>query len=76
VDRFERENINIIEFGSSLPLDKKISIINQKFIEYAKEQQSSIDLGRIGSQDAGGTTAGSQQHGKQQPGNGAGTAAE
>lgn len=76
VDRFERENINIIEFGSSLPLDKKISIINQKFIEYAKEQQSSIDLGRIGSQDAGGTTAGSQQPGKQQSGNGAGTTAE
>ena len=81
VDRFERENINIIEFGSSLPLDKKISIINQKFIEYAKEQQSSIDLGRIGSQDAGGTTAGSQQpgkqqSGKQQSGNGAGTTAE
>ena len=76
VDRFERENINIIEFGSSLPLDRKIEIINQKFIEYAKEQQSSIDLGRIGSQDAGGTTAGSQQPGKQQPGNGAGTTAE
>lgn len=76
VDRFERENINIIEFGSSLSLDKKINIINQKFVEYAKEQQSSIDLGRIGSQDAGGTTAGSPQPGKQQPGNGAGTTAE
>ena len=76
VDRFERENINIIEFGSSLSLDKKINIINQKFVDYAKEQQSSIDLGRIGSQDAGGTTAGSQQPGKQQPGNGAGTTAE
>lgn len=79
VDRFERENINIIEFGSSLPLDRKIEIINQKFIEYVKEQQASIELGRIGSQDAaGGTTAGTiQQPGnKQQPGNGAGTTAE
>ena len=79
VDRFERENINIIEFGSSLPLDRKIEIINQKFIEYVKEQQASIELGRIGSQDAaGGTTAGaSQQPGsQQQPGNGAGTTAE
>ena len=75
VDRFERENINIIEFGSSLPLDKKINIINQKFIEYAKEQQSSIDLGRIGSQDAGGTTAGGNAAGKPQPGSGAGTTA-
>lgn len=79
VDRFERENINIIEFGSSLPLDRKIEIINQKFIEYVKEQQQSIELGRIGSQDAaGGTTAGaSQQPGsQQQSGNGAGTTAE
>lgn len=79
VDRFERENINIIEFGSSLPLDRKIEIINQKFIEYVKEQQASIELGRIGSQDAaGGTAAGTiQQPGNnQQPGNGAGTTAE
>ena len=74
VDRFERENINVIEFGSSLPLDKKINIINQKFIEYAKEQQSSIDLGRIGSQDAGGTAGTAAA--KPQSGIGAGTAAE
>ena len=47
--------------------------------EYVKEQQASIELGRIGSQDAArGTTAGTiQQPGnKQQPGNGAGTTAE
>lgn len=75
VDRFERENINIIEFGSSLPLDRKIEIINQKFIEYVKEQQSSIELGRIGSQDAAGGT--SQQSGNQfQAGSGAGTQGE
>lgn len=42
VDRFERENINILEFGSSLPLSRKIEIINEKLIEYAKEQQSII----------------------------------
>lgn len=53
VERFERENINIIEFGSALPLDKKISIINQKFIDYAKEQQSNISAGRIGTADGG-----------------------
>lgn len=48
VDRFERENINIIEFGSMLSLDKKISIINQKLIDYAKEQQSNISAGQTG----------------------------
>lgn len=73
VDRFERENINIIEFGSSLSLDKKINIINQKFIEYGKEQQSSIELGRTGGQDGAGTaasSAGQQNGGQQQPGAG------
>lgn len=60
VDRFERENINIMEFGSALPLSKKIQIINDKFIEYAKEQQSAIGSGRNGAEsgntgNAGGT---------------------
>ena len=77
VDRFERENINIIEFGSSLPLDKKINIINQKFIDYAKEQQSSIELGRTGSTDAGtGGTGTVQSSGQQQPTGGTGTSGE
>lgn len=53
VDRFERENINIMEFGNALPLDKKIDIINQKFVEYAKEQQSSISAGQVGSGNGG-----------------------
>ena len=73
VDRFERENINIIEFGSSLSLDKKISIINQKFIDYAKEQQSSIELGRTGSTDAGAGTGTAQPSGEQQQSGGTGT---
>lgn len=75
VDRFERENINIMEFGSALPLDRKIDIINQKFIEYAKEQQQSISAGQISSRngDAGaGGNASSQQTGNN-AGNGAGT---
>lgn len=66
VDRFERENINILEFGSALPLDRKIDIINQKFIEYAKEQQQSISAGQIssGNGNAGaGGNASSQQTG-------------
>ena len=75
VDRFERENINIMEFGSALPLDRKIDIINQKFIEYAKEQQQSISAGQIssGNGNAGaGGNASSQQTGNN-AGNGAGT---
>lgn len=40
VDRFERENINITEFGSALPLNKRIDIINEKLKEYAEEQSS------------------------------------
>lgn len=75
VDRFERENINILEFGSALPLDRKIDIINQKLIEYAKEQQQSISAGQIssGNGNAGaGGNASSQQTGNN-AGNGAGT---
>lgn len=36
VQRFERENINIVEFGSSLPLSKKIQIIKDKLLEYVE----------------------------------------
>ena len=65
VERFERENINIIEFGSALSLDKKINIINQKFIDYAKEQQSNISAGRTTAENGTGsqqtTGAGNQQ---------------
>lgn len=37
VDRFERENINITEFGVALPLDKRIDIITKTFIDYGKD---------------------------------------
>lgn len=40
VDRFERENTNIIEFGSQLEFAKKISIITETFEKYVKEQQN------------------------------------
>jgi len=39
VDRFERENTNIIEFGSQLDFDKKIKIITEKLKEYVGEQK-------------------------------------
>ena len=71
VDRFERENINILEFGSALPLNRKIDIINQKFIEYAKEQQQSISAGQISSGNGNAGTSGNA--GSQQTGNNAGS---
>lgn len=40
VRRFERENINIIEFGTEVPYAKKIDIITNKFKEYADENRT------------------------------------
>lgn len=40
IDRFERENINIVEFASNLPMREKISIINKKLLEYVKQDGS------------------------------------
>ena len=37
VERFERENINIIEFASNKPLREKIDIISKKLLEYVSE---------------------------------------
>lgn len=37
VRRFERENTNILEFGTQVPFAKKIEIINNKFKEYANK---------------------------------------
>lgn len=45
IERFERENINIISFGAALPLKDKINIINQKLLEYADEEQTSAPEG-------------------------------
>ena len=43
VGRFERENMDIVEFGSQLDFDKKIKIIIDKFKEYGREQQRRPD---------------------------------
>ena len=78
VDRFERENINILEFGSSLTLNKKIQVITSKLKDYAKEQQSDIiAAGRVGNENgtAGSSAAGNQPTGKPAGSNG-GTATE
>lgn len=37
VERFERENINIIEFASNKPMREKIDIITKKLLEYVTE---------------------------------------
>ena len=45
VERFERENINILEFASAKPLREKINIITKKLLDYVTEQK--IDLPRV-----------------------------
>jgi hypothetical protein len=37
VSRFEREQMSVIEFGSAIPFASKISIINDKLLDYVKE---------------------------------------
>lgn len=37
IERFERENINIIEFASNKPMREKIDIIAKKLLEYVTE---------------------------------------
>ena len=39
IDRFERENINIISFGTNISLKDKINIINEKLLDYVNEEQ-------------------------------------
>lgn len=41
IDRFERENINIIEFASNRPMREKIDIITKKLLEYVTENGNS-----------------------------------
>ena len=38
VQRFERENMNIVDFGDAISFDKKVKIIQQKLKDYAREQ--------------------------------------
>ena len=40
VEKFERENINIIEFASNKPMREKINIINKKLLEYVTENDT------------------------------------
>lgn len=45
VEKFERENINIIEFASNKPMREKIDIINKKLLEYVTEIGTSATTG-------------------------------
>lgn len=45
VEKFERENINIIEFASNKPMREKIYIINKKLLEYVTEIGTSATTG-------------------------------
>ena len=39
IRRFERENTNILEFGTQIPYTQKIKVINQKLYDYASEDR-------------------------------------
>lgn len=43
VRRFERENTNVLEFGSQIPFSQKIDIITNKLYEYASENNRRQD---------------------------------
>lgn len=45
IDRFERENVNIIAFGINKTLREKISIISKKLLDYVNEEQISASAG-------------------------------
>ena len=64
ISKFERENIDIVEFGSSLPLREKIKIIRDKLLEYVKQNDEQggtprVDSGLEG--PSGGTSAASAE---------------
>lgn len=45
IEKFERENINIIEFASNKPMREKIDIINKKLLGYVTEIGTSATTG-------------------------------
>lgn len=45
IDRFERENINIIAFGTNLSLQDKVNTIYKKLLEYVTEEQITAPQG-------------------------------
>lgn len=51
IDRFERENINIVDFGSAIEFNNKISIIYNKLKEYANEERITVQIDGPGSSE-------------------------
>ena len=47
VSRFERENIDIVEFVSALPLHEKIKIIKDKLLDYVKQNDEQGGAPRV-----------------------------
>jgi hypothetical protein len=39
ISKFERENIDIVEFGANTDLNTKIKTINAKLLEYVREHE-------------------------------------
>lgn len=56
IDRFERENINIITFGQNVSLKDKIRIINEKLLSYVNEEQITTPEGAPGAPTGKGAT--------------------
>ena len=57
IRQFERENMNIVEFGSLIQFNRKIDIIKQKLLSYVAEQRSRQQVATPpGSRNDGGTT--------------------
>lgn len=66
VERFERENINIIEFADRLPMREKVDLITKKLKEYVREQKppETEPAGGTGSPGQGGGTSGDPGEGQ------------
>ncbi len=45
INRFERENVNIVEFGTGLPMRERINVIKNKLLEYVQNDE---DTGAAG----------------------------
>lgn len=56
IDRFERENINIISFGANISLKDKINNINKKLLDYVNEEQITDPVAAAATEE-GGVTA-------------------
>lgn len=61
IDRFERENINIIAFGANQELSTKVSTINKKLLDYVREDYANTDEPAGASEGASQVPAGQRE---------------